>query len=58
MAAVRAATPAVEVRGVAADLATAAGCGALVKAEPSCDILVNNVGIYGPQDFFDIPETE
>lgn len=23
-----------------------------------CDILVNNVGIYGPQDFFDIPDSE
>jgi NAD(P)-dependent dehydrogenase (short-subunit alcohol dehydrogenase family) len=29
-----------------------------VEAEPSCDILVNNVGIYGPQDFFDIPDSE
>jgi NAD(P)-dependent dehydrogenase (short-subunit alcohol dehydrogenase family) len=58
MAAVRAAAPAVEVRRVAADLATAAGCDALVKAEPACDVLVNNVGIYGPQDFFDIPDSE
>jgi NAD(P)-dependent dehydrogenase (short-subunit alcohol dehydrogenase family) len=58
VAAVRAATPAVEVRGVAADLANAAGCGVVVKAEPTCDILVNNVGIYGPQDFFDIPDSE
>lgn len=37
---------------------TAAGCDALVSAEPACDILVNNVGIFGPQDFFDIPDTE
>jgi NAD(P)-dependent dehydrogenase (short-subunit alcohol dehydrogenase family) len=58
VAAVRAATPAVEARGVATDLATAAGCGALVKAEPTCDILVNNLGVYGPQDFFDIPDSE
>jgi len=29
-----------------------------VKAEPACDILVNNVGIYGPQDFFEIPDSE
>jgi NAD(P)-dependent dehydrogenase (short-subunit alcohol dehydrogenase family) len=58
VAAVRAATPAVEVRGVATDLATAAGCGALVKAEPTCDILVNNLGVYGPQDFFAIPDSE
>jgi NAD(P)-dependent dehydrogenase (short-subunit alcohol dehydrogenase family) len=45
-------------RGVAADLSTAAGCDALVSAEPACDILVNNVGIFGPQDFFNIPDSE
>jgi NAD(P)-dependent dehydrogenase (short-subunit alcohol dehydrogenase family) len=47
-----------DVRGVAADLGSAAGCDALVRAEPSCDILVNNVGIYRQQDFFDIPDSE
>jgi NAD(P)-dependent dehydrogenase (short-subunit alcohol dehydrogenase family) len=46
------------VRGVAADLGTAQGCAALVKAEPDADILINNVGIFGPQDFFDIPDSE
>jgi NAD(P)-dependent dehydrogenase (short-subunit alcohol dehydrogenase family) len=45
-------------RGVAADLGTATGCAALVKAEPAADILVNNVGIFGPQDFFEIPDSE
>jgi NAD(P)-dependent dehydrogenase (short-subunit alcohol dehydrogenase family) len=45
-------------RGVAADLETAAGCDALVAAEPTCDILVNNVGIFGPHDFFDISDAE
>jgi NAD(P)-dependent dehydrogenase (short-subunit alcohol dehydrogenase family) len=58
IAALRAAVPEAELRVVATDLATAAGCAALVEAEPSCDILVNNVGIYGPQDFFDIPDSE
>jgi NAD(P)-dependent dehydrogenase (short-subunit alcohol dehydrogenase family) len=43
---------------VATDLGTAEGCEALVSAEPSADILINNVGIYGPQDFFDIPDSE
>jgi NAD(P)-dependent dehydrogenase (short-subunit alcohol dehydrogenase family) len=46
------------IRGVAADLATAAGCETLFKAEPRADILVNNVGIYGPKDFFEIPDSE
>jgi NAD(P)-dependent dehydrogenase (short-subunit alcohol dehydrogenase family) len=46
------------VRGVAADLGTAQGCAAVVQAEPSTDILVNNVGIFGPQDFFETPDEE
>jgi NAD(P)-dependent dehydrogenase (short-subunit alcohol dehydrogenase family) len=52
------AVPGAVVRGVAADLGTAQGCAALVNAEPVADILVNNVGIFGPQDFFDIPDSE
>lgn len=58
LTAARAAVPPAELRGVAADLSTAAGCDALVSAEPACDILVNNVGILRPQDFFDISDTE
>lgn len=46
------------VRGVVADVGSAQGCAELVAAEPSADILINNVGIYGPQDFFEIPDTE
>lgn len=45
-------------RGVVADVGTAEGCAALLAAQPSADILVNNVGIYGPQDFFDVPDAE
>jgi len=55
---VRAAVPDADLRGVVADLSGATGCASLVGAEPACDILVNNVGIYGPQDFFDIPDSE
>jgi NAD(P)-dependent dehydrogenase (short-subunit alcohol dehydrogenase family) len=32
--------------------------GGRVQAEPSTDILVNNVGIFGPQDFFETPDAE
>jgi NAD(P)-dependent dehydrogenase (short-subunit alcohol dehydrogenase family) len=46
------------VRGVAADLGSAQGCAAVVQAEPSTDILVNNVGIFGPQDFFETPDED
>lgn len=45
--------PGAQVRAVAADLGTAAGCKALVDAEPRCDVLVNNAGIFQPSDFFD-----
>lgn len=47
-----------KIRGVVADVGSAQGCEALVAAQPFADILVNNVGIYGPQDFFEIPDAE
>lgn len=46
------------VRGVAADLGTANGCEQLVAAEPGCDILINNVGIFALQDFFDTTDED
>lgn len=58
VAAVITAVPNAVVRGVAADVGTAAGCAALIDAEPVSDILINNVGIYGPQDFFDTPDDD
>jgi len=54
----REAVPGAQVRGVAADLATAQGCDALVSEVPDVDILVNNAGIFGPQDFFEIPDAD
>jgi NAD(P)-dependent dehydrogenase (short-subunit alcohol dehydrogenase family) len=56
LARLRADAPAATLHGVAADLGTAEGCAALVAAEPRTDILVNNVGIFGPRDFFDTPD--
>ncbi|WP_409188261.1 SDR family NAD(P)-dependent oxidoreductase [Bradyrhizobium sp. RDM4] len=47
-----------KVRGIAADVSTAAGCKALVAALPEVDILVNNAGIFEPKDFFDIPDED
>jgi NAD(P)-dependent dehydrogenase (short-subunit alcohol dehydrogenase family) len=46
------------VRGVAADVATAAGCATLVAALPEVDILINNAGIFEPKDFFEIPDED
>jgi NAD(P)-dependent dehydrogenase (short-subunit alcohol dehydrogenase family) len=47
-----------KVRGVAADLASAAGCASLVAAVPECDILINNMGIFEQKDFFEIPDED
>lgn len=56
VAAVQAHAAGASVRGVAADLAHAEGCQALVEQVPQCDILVNNLGIYGTTPFFDISD--
>src|SRR3954469_22802583 len=47
-----------KVRGIAADVSTAAGCKALAAALPDVDILINNAGIFEPRDFFDIPDED
>jgi NAD(P)-dependent dehydrogenase (short-subunit alcohol dehydrogenase family) len=39
--------------GLAVDLGHPDGCATLVSAYPECDILVNNLGIYGPREFFE-----
>src|SRR5690242_13027934 len=56
IARLREAVPDAALRGFAADLGKAEGCAALVKAEPAADILVNNLGIFGPHDFFQTPD--
>jgi NAD(P)-dependent dehydrogenase (short-subunit alcohol dehydrogenase family) len=40
------------------DLGTAAGCDALLAAHPEVDILVNNLGIFEPKAFEDIPDAD
>lgn len=50
--------PKAQIQGFAGDLGTAQGCAALLDAHPRCEILVNNLGIYGPQDFFEIPDEQ
>jgi NAD(P)-dependent dehydrogenase (short-subunit alcohol dehydrogenase family) len=47
-----------KVRGIAADVSTAAGCKALVAALPEADVLINNAGIFEPKDFFEIPDED
>ena len=49
---------AAQVRGIAADLGTAAGCAEVVRQLPQVDILVNNVGIFEPKTFAEITDAE
>jgi NAD(P)-dependent dehydrogenase (short-subunit alcohol dehydrogenase family) len=58
VAAIAKAVPGSKLRGVAADVSTAAGCEALVAALPDVDILINNAGIFEPKGFFDIPDED
>ncbi|WPB55421.1 SDR family oxidoreductase [Xylophilus sp. GOD-11R] len=44
--------------GFTGDLADAADADRLFVAHPSFDILINNLGIFQPQDFFDTPDSE
>jgi NAD(P)-dependent dehydrogenase (short-subunit alcohol dehydrogenase family) len=46
------------VEGIAADLSTAAGCQAMTEAHPDVDILVNNLGVFEPKPFEDIPDAD
>lgn len=50
--------PGCAARGVAADVSTAEGCDALIRAVPQATILVNNAGIYEQTPFFDIPDAD
>ena len=54
----REAVPGVVCNGIAADAGTAAGCEAIVKTKPRVDILVNNLGIFDPKPFEDIPDAD
>jgi NAD(P)-dependent dehydrogenase (short-subunit alcohol dehydrogenase family) len=46
------------VRGIAADVSTAAGCAELVRQLPDVDMLVNNAGIFEPKPFAEIPDVD
>ena len=43
-------------RGVTCDVGTLAGCQTMMAAETGVDILVNNVGAFGPQSFLEVPD--
>jgi NAD(P)-dependent dehydrogenase (short-subunit alcohol dehydrogenase family) len=47
-----------QVDGIAADLANAEGVAGLVRRLPDVDILVNNMGIFEPKPFEEIPDAD
>jgi NAD(P)-dependent dehydrogenase (short-subunit alcohol dehydrogenase family) len=55
---VRSAAPGAEVHGFAGDLSTAEGAESLVRKFPVVDVLVNNLGIFEPKPFEQIPDDD
>jgi len=50
--------PSGTIAGIAADLSTATGCNAVFALLPEVDVLVNNMGIFEPRPFDDIPDED
>jgi NAD(P)-dependent dehydrogenase (short-subunit alcohol dehydrogenase family) len=55
---IRKRAPDATLRGFAGDLGTREGCAALAQAVPDADILVNNLGVFGPSDIFSASDDE
>ncbi len=56
--AIQAQTPSAVLHGQVADLGSDGGCATLIRAFPSVDVLVNNMGIYEPKPFFEIEDAD
>jgi NAD(P)-dependent dehydrogenase (short-subunit alcohol dehydrogenase family) len=50
--------PGAQIEGVAGDLSSAEGVEKFLKAVPQTDILINNLGIFEPKAFEDIPDAD
>jgi NAD(P)-dependent dehydrogenase (short-subunit alcohol dehydrogenase family) len=58
IAEIRKAHPNASVAGVAADVSNADGCAKLIEAVAAADVLVNNMGIFEPKPFEEIPDAD
>jgi NAD(P)-dependent dehydrogenase (short-subunit alcohol dehydrogenase family) len=58
MATVATAVAGAKLSGVATDLGTLEGAQQLLAQVPDADILINNLGIFEPKAFFDIPDSD
>jgi NAD(P)-dependent dehydrogenase (short-subunit alcohol dehydrogenase family) len=47
-----------DLRGVPADLGTASGVESFFRQVPAADVLVNNLGIFEPKPFLEIPDAD
>ena len=58
IARIRKKVPAAKLNPLVADLGTQQGCASTIAAIPAVDILVNNLGIYEPSDFFETTDAQ
>lgn len=58
MAAIRSSAAKAKVDGIAADFSSLAGAEAVIAKLPAVDVLVNNVGIFEPKPFAEIPDAD
>ena len=58
LARIRETVPDARLTGIAADLGTADGVARLLEQAPEMDVLVNNVGIFEPKPFEEIPDED
>jgi len=58
IAQIRSRVPSANVDGIVADFSTAAGAMAVIAKLPAADVLVNNVGIFEPKPFAEIPDAD
>jgi NAD(P)-dependent dehydrogenase (short-subunit alcohol dehydrogenase family) len=56
VAQIRSQVPEAKVGGIAADFSSAEGAALVIKSLPEVDVLVNNVGIFEPKPFAQIPD--
>jgi NAD(P)-dependent dehydrogenase (short-subunit alcohol dehydrogenase family) len=58
VATIRSLAPTIKVDGIVADFSSAAGAEAVIAQLPAVDVLVNNVGIFEPKPFAEIPDAD
>ncbi len=58
VASIRQSSPNAQVDGIVADFGSASGAEAVIAKLPAVDVLVNNVGIFEPKSFAEIPDAD